>query len=202
MAHSLAHSLYTPMTHGMYRYCNADFWSITFFHYESTIICSLKIILTIRICHFEKKKENAWIILVLFGDHTIHVKSPDSLEIYQISCSPRRENKYPGFLMKPKIFLCGLTKYCQSLPLLTHNNSPSLYSLTTTVPPFTHSQQQSLPLLTHNNSPSLYSLTTTVPPFTHTHNNSPSLYSHPQQQSLPLLTHSQQQQGLVQSSFA
>ena len=41
------------------------------------------------------------------------------LESYKISCSLRRENISPGFLMKTKIFLCGLTKDRQSLPLLT-----------------------------------------------------------------------------------
>ena len=50
----------------------------------------------------------------------IHVKSPVFAgrlpEIYQISCSPGRENKPAGFLMKLKI-LCGLTKDRQSLPL-------------------------------------------------------------------------------------
>ena len=35
-----------------------------------------------------------------------------------MSCSLRWENKSHEFLMKPKIFLCGLTKDHQSLPLL------------------------------------------------------------------------------------
>ena len=56
------------------------------------------------------------------GLPSIHVISPGFArrlpEIYQISCSPRRENKYPRFLMKPNIFLCGLKKIV----------SPSLYS--------------------------------------------------------------------------
>ena len=42
-----------------------------------------------------------------------HVESPGFArrlpEMYKISCSPGRENKSPGILMKPKIFLCGLT---------------------------------------------------------------------------------------------